>query len=341
VRISYIVVPAAVAFFVSYVGTSTWIEVARRAGYVSRDMNKPGEVYAVSIGGIWAVMGMVFGLLAATALRVYSEGFDVSGDIVDDYFALSMLTTLAGFIGFVDDVLGWKRGLKPIYRVVLTVPIALPLMVIKAGSPIITLPLVGAVNIGYLYPLLLVPVGVMGASNAFNMIAGYNGLEALMATTLSAFMALLGLFRGVDFLVTASTVGVASMLAFLRFNWFPAKAFPGNCLTYAYGAYYAGLAIIGNAEKFAIMQFALYFFELLLFLRGLAVGVYKENFGRVNTDGSLDEPYNKIFSLTHLAIRIAKKVRGRAYEPDVVAVVTSMQMLISASSLILVLSELV
>ncbi|MDP2841599.1 MAG: hypothetical protein Q8O17_04910 [Candidatus Methanoperedens sp.] len=41
-------------------------------------------------------------------------------------------------------------------------------------------PFLGTLDIGLLYPLLIIPIGMIGASNAFNMLAGYNGLEAGM-----------------------------------------------------------------------------------------------------------------------------------------------------------------
>jgi len=38
----------------------------------------------------------------------------------------------------------------------------------------------GAVDWGIFYPLAIIPIGIVGAANAYNMLAGYNGLEAGM-----------------------------------------------------------------------------------------------------------------------------------------------------------------
>ena len=60
----------------------------------------------------------------------------------------------------------------------LTFGIAMPLVVVNAGHVIIELPLLGELNFGLLYPLVIIPIAVIGAANGYNMLAGYNGLEA-------------------------------------------------------------------------------------------------------------------------------------------------------------------
>lgn len=36
----------------------------------------------------------------------------------------------------------------------------------------------GVVDWGIFYPLAIIPIGIVGAANAYNMLAGYSGLEA-------------------------------------------------------------------------------------------------------------------------------------------------------------------
>jgi len=240
---------------------------------------------------------------------------------------------LASFLGFLDDALGWKKGLKPWQRVLATGPLALPLVIVKAGTSTMAIPFVGVVDFGLLYPLVLVPLGVVGASNAFNMLAGYNGLEAGMGLLLSLLTAAYAALKGIDYVAHASLVMASALAAFLVYNWYPAKAFPGNSLTYGFGAYYAGLVVLGNFEKFGVLLFSLYFAELALFLRGLANGVYKENFGKPAPGGRILPPYEKSYSLTHWAIFVQQKLRGYATEKGVVAILLSLQAALGAALL--------
>jgi UDP-N-acetylglucosamine--dolichyl-phosphate N-acetylglucosaminephosphotransferase len=332
-----LVVPAAASTASAKVMLDWWLGVAARLGFVGRDMNKPGHPPVAEAGGVWVVLSSVFGILTYIALDTYlSPG---SNSIA--LLTVSTVLLLAGLIGFLDDMLGWKKGISPLKRVLLTLPISLPLVSVEAGSSRVELPLLGVLDLGLAYPLLVVPVGVLGASNGFNMIAGYNGLEALQAAVLLSFASLLMLIRGqLDAFSTILLVLAPVLLFYFSYNKYPAKMFPGNSFTYGMGALYASLAIYWNFEKYAVASFALYLVELALFIRGLLNGVYKENFGRVLSDGSLEPPYDKSYSLTHVAIKVVKRLRGRCREVDVVYFIVLLQFVVSATSLLVVLYPL-
>ncbi|MEM1619451.1 MAG: hypothetical protein QXU97_00600 [Fervidicoccaceae archaeon] len=325
-----LVTSASVSFSVTLLCLRWWVEAARRVKLVGRDMNKLEPREVPEAGGVWVAIGLSFGVLTLIAMRRYLEGSSDS----ESYMALALLLLLAGFLGFLDDILGWKRGLRAWQRVAFTAPLAIPLVVIKAGTSVIDLPLAGPTDLGLLYPLAAVPLGVVGASNAFNMIAGYNGLEAGMGLLLCVFLAAFSLVKGLELPLVGSILAASSLAAFLLYNRYPARVFPGNSLTYGFGAYYASLVILGNLEKFGLALFSLYFVELALFLRGLANGVYKENFGIPRPDGSLDPPYDKIYSLTHAALVALRRLRGRATERGVVAFILSLQAVVGALALL-------
>lgn len=308
-----------------------WAVKGKELGLVGKDMNKPGGGVAVEAGGIWPSLSAAFGILLYIAISSYFE---------DDYMDLAKLSItqvllLAAFLGLVDDILGWKKGISPFKRVMFTIPVALPLVAVKAGHSTIELPLLGPLDLGPLYPLLVVPIGVLGASNAFNMIAGYNGLEASQALLLSIFTVAFMAKKGIYELIPPALIMVAALVAFLRYNKYPAKVFPGNTFTYSFGAFFATLVIYGNFEKFGLAVFALYFMELLLFLRGLLHGVYKENFGIPREDGTLAPPYDKCYSITHVALKALIKLKGGARETEVVYFVAILQALVGAAALLL------
>jgi len=330
-RPEYTIAASLVAFLVAYYGTRFWIRIADLAGFRARDMNKPGNVTAVRAGGLSTVVAIAFGLLAYEVLHTYIDGYPVW---LSSLLAVSLLLVLSGLLGFIDDILGWKRGLSPRYRILLMAPISLPLVVIKAGVSTLDLPLIGVVDFGVLYPLVLVPIGVLGAANAFNMIAGYNGLEAGMGLLLLSYTAAYAYIEGIGPVLLAALVGAAALIGFLVYNWYPARTFPGNNFTYAIGAYYASLVILGNFEKFGLALFTLYFLELALYLRGLRHGVSKENFGKPQPDGTLQPPYDKVYSVTHLALILLIKLKGRATEREVTLLILALQALIGAIALL-------
>jgi UDP-N-acetylglucosamine--dolichyl-phosphate N-acetylglucosaminephosphotransferase len=176
---------------------------------------------------------------------------------------------------------------------------------------------------------------VIGAANAFNMIAGHNGLEAGMGLLLMIFTALYASAKGLDHVAVASLIMAAALAGFLAFNWYPARVFPGNSLTYGVGAYYAGLVVVGDFQKFGLALFTLYFIEFALFLRGLLLhGVYKQNFGIPQPDGSLSPPYERVYSLTHVAMKALRALNVKVTEKRVTILILTAQTLIGLASLV-------
>jgi len=318
--------------------TKRWIKSAKAAKLVGKDMNKHDYPSIPRSGGLVVAIVICFSLLIYIFLKTFSLLGTPSTHIVE-VFAISATVLLAGFIGFIDDVLGWKEGLTQLQKVLLTVPIALPLTVINAGQSIIQLPILGNVDLGMLYPLLVVPLGVIGATNGFNLLAGYNGLEASMGLVIFAVFGFTGLYVGKLWIAFIAFIVYACLLAFLAFNWYPAKVFPGNSFTYAIGALIATLAILGDMERIALWLFMPYFLEILLYFRARVIDKMGDvqAFAKPNKDGSLEMPYKKVYDTTHFAIWFLKRVKGKVYERDVVLFLIAVQALIAISGVILLL----
>ncbi|MGC8567467.1 MAG: MraY family glycosyltransferase [Caldisphaera sp.] len=334
IGIAYAVISGIIAMLSTVGLVKSWIGVAKREGLVGKDINKKERPEVAEAGGIWAIISSVFGFLIFEAIYAFLENRLF---YLLDIYSIVILLILSSILGFLDDMLGWKKGVPAWIRIVAMVPMALPLMISKRSSYVVSLPFFNKINFGPIYPLVIIPIGVLGASNAFNMIAGYNGLEAGMGLTLLIFTLIFGLIKGINFVVYSSIIMIGSLIGFLVFNRYPAKVFPGNTFTYAIGAFYAGLIVLGDIPKFGLTIFFLYYIELILFIRGLLHGIYKENFGKVNNDNSLDPPYDRSYSLTHISIKVLKKIKGKANEKDVVYFLVFLQSIVGIISLILYL----
>jgi UDP-N-acetylglucosamine--dolichyl-phosphate N-acetylglucosaminephosphotransferase len=186
------------------------------------------------------------------------------------------------------------------------------------------LPVLGNINWGILYPLLIVPIGIVGASNAYNMLAGYNGLEAGMGVIILFVLGYVGVINGKTEASVLALVMFGALLAFLYFNWYPAKVFPGDTMTYSVGALVACVAILGDMEKIAILLFIPYVIDFILPMRKR---LRVEAFAKVNDDGSLEQPYDKLYDITHLAIAVLRNIKSKVYERDVVEFVYLIEIL--------------
>jgi UDP-N-acetylglucosamine--dolichyl-phosphate N-acetylglucosaminephosphotransferase len=228
-------------------------------------------------------------------------------------------------IGMTDDMLGWQLGLRQREKLLLTFLVPVPLMVVNAGHSVMKFPFLGYIEFGLLYPLLIIPIGIIGTTNGFNMLAGYNGLEAGMGVIILSAMGYLAWQVGAVPVVVICLCLVAALLAFLIFNRYPSKVFPGDVLTYPLGASIAIVAILANLERFAAMLFFPYYVELLLKARGRFRPEWP---AKVLEDGSL-AIRDKCYSVPHLTISVLRAIKGRAYEYEVVLFVLAVEVAVA------------
>jgi len=286
------------------------------AGIVGLDLQKKNRPKLPTSGGICVAFGILSGLLSYIGLHTFVPGSEI--DVIP-LLAVTSSILIVMFVGLLDDLnvsskavktkegydvrVGFPQWIKPL----LTLPAAIPLMVISAGETSMAIPFIGRVHFGILFPLLLIPIGMVGASNAVNLLAGFNGLEAGMGIV---YFLGLGIFSlqhnsaGSD-VVNGSVVFLAAFAAlagFIRYNWYPARILPGDSLTYLLGSMVAAGVIVGNMERSGILVMLSFIIEFFLKLR---VKFKATCLGKLREDGKLDPPYGrKIYSWTHLLMNI-------------------------------------
>jgi UDP-N-acetylglucosamine--dolichyl-phosphate N-acetylglucosaminephosphotransferase len=319
-----IIVPAVITFFVSLFGTEFLISYLYGAGIIAEDNNKEKAIRIASSGGLAVAFGITVGILSYTfgASFIYKPILSVA-----QLLAVSLAIILIALVGFLDDVnvkrtkvqstdrKDIRQGLKQWQKPLLTFIGALPLMAINAGISTVAVPLLGVINFGYFYPLILIPLAVIFVSNAVNLLGGFDGLQpgttVVAAFGLFAYSALFGNNIG----LLLSTLLFVSILGFLPFNLYRAKIIPGDSFTYAVGGTFAAIMIMGHAEAFGVIIFIPWIIEFLLHARRK----FKvTDLGIRQKDGTFKAPYGKnIYSLTHVIMNIK-----RATEIDVALYLT-------------------
>jgi len=282
-------------------------------GLVGKDMNKLGNPEVPELGGIGVLFGFIMAMMAAIFIFHYLGTLNFDLKIILAGFCTILII---GFLGLVDDLIGWKHGVKQWQHALIPLFAALPLMALKVGTATMVLPFLGVISFGIWYSLVIVPIAVTGASNAFNMLAGFNGLEAGQGILIGTTFLAIALMTGSVEVVVIMTALLGALIAFLRFNWYPAKIFGGDTLTLPIGTSFAVVAIVGNMEKIAVLLFAIYFIELLL----KAKTKFKaECFGIPQKDGTLKANPNG-GSLTHVIMSL-----GKFREQHVTLIILGMQ----------------
>jgi len=318
------VIISLVSFVSTLIALPYLIKYLRKIGLVVPDQNKKNKPLIPISGGVAVAGGVFLGLSTYIFIRTF---FFKDQLILIDLFAAILTILLISLVGFVDDSIlskgkGESVGLKQWQKPLLTLLAAIPLIAINAGTTEMALPFIGAVDFGILYPLLIVPIVVVIAANMINLLAGFNGLEAGLGVVYIGMLGLYAAYHGRYVAAVIALVTFAALLAFLFFNWSPAKILPGDSLTYLLGGVLASIAILGNMEKavgIVAVPFAIEFFLK-------AKSKFKaKTFGRYKDGKIISLHGKKIYSLPHLFTRT-----GKFTEKQIVVSLIIMELIISS-----------
>jgi len=263
-------------------------------------MHKPNQPEVVEMGGLAIVGGFGVGVIAAIAMETFFESL-LAVDSVALLAALATILIIA-LLGIFDDLIQMPQLIKAIMPLFA----ALPLVSIKAGDATMAIPLLGQVNFGIVYPLLLVPLGISGAANAVNMLAGFNGVEVGMGIVAASSLAVIAYLSGAMTSLVILLSALGALLAALYYNWYPAKVFIGDIGTLSIGAIIACSVIIGNFEGAGVIIIIPYAIDLII----KAKNRFPKSFG-IYKDGKLFCPESGPVGLGQLVMKIFGGIHER------------------------------
>jgi len=280
-----------VAFLGTYLTTPRIIQRLKFRGITGIDLHKKERREIPSMGGVTIAGGYFIGMLFLLA--------SFNNLIVPITSAASSILMIC-MIGMIDDILDLSQRT----RVVLPVIASLPLMVATSTDRSMLIPFVGRIPLGIAYPLIMVPIGVVVASNLTNMLAGLNGLEAGMGSIAVISLIISASISSKWICVMILIPMLGALLAFLPYNLYPARIFIGNSGTYLIGAVIAASVILGDMEMIGVISLLPYIVEFFVKARTLFQG---ESFSVLNPDGTLSPPNpSRIESLTHLMMKLRR-----------------------------------
>lgn len=281
-----------IAFLVTYITTPFFIRVLKANGVTGIDVHKTEQPVRAEMCGLGAVLGFMIAFLTLSI---------IIGPTLKTVAVVSVIL-LTSVIGIFDDL----RGMRQRHKVILLLIAALPLVFAVRDQSSLTLPFIGSISVGIVYPLILVPVGISTASNLTNMLAGFNGLEAGVGSIALGGVALVSLMlqRWESFWI-ALPMAVA-FGTFLFFNWYPAEAFPGDAGTLVIGSTLACAVIVGELEIFGVWMLIPHITDFLLKILGARGRHFEQRnvFGdtQVTSDGVLRPP--SYLALSHLLMNM-------------------------------------
>lgn len=272
------------SFFVTRLTMPRMIRKLEAANIVGKDIHKSWKPIVAEMGGFGILFGFIIGMF--------------SGIYMHDILAFKLVIVLVvilivGIIGIADDLLALSSKEKFI-------------LLFLAGLPLIW---AAPPNVGILY-LITIPIALSIGSNLTNMLAGLNGIESglgiISMTSLTIACIILGKYDVT--IISMSMLG--ALIAFLYYNKYPAKIFPGDTGTLIIGAAIVCIAFIGRVKLIA-------FIVLMPNIIDAALKFYSAGFmnrqqqkpTQLNEDGKLVRPDAGFKSMIRLILRkpIAEK----------------------------------
>ena len=209
-------------------------------------------------GGVFIILAII---IASVITLLMAEKVDNSAWII-----LITLFFMA-LAGFQDDYLKIKgkenKGLSPRGKLVRQILIALipTSFAMQSYGTVLTL---GSLtfDIGIFYPILAVLV-VTGASNAYNLTDGLDGLAA--STGIPAFLACgtIAYIGGHNVVAIISAAVIGGLIGFLRYNKPKAQVFMGDTGSLALGGLLGTVAVMGKFELLLVLIAMVFICETL------------------------------------------------------------------------------
>jgi len=275
------------------------IHKAVKFGISGHDMNKPDNPEVAEMGGMAIVIGVFGSLLLVIALHTFF-GYTLSQNEI----MVAMLTlAIIMLIGTFDDLFDMRKDVKTILPMFAALPI---IAIAAAGSTMISFPFIGNIDFGIFYILILIPLGVTVASNLTNMLAGFNGMEAGMGAVMFGAVAIIAIIRGEMEAALIAVAMLGALLAFLRFNWWPARIFMGDIGTLAIGGALAVAVIIGNFEAVGAVLVIPYLVDFVI--KAANKFPSKEWWGELGENGKLYPLGGKVRGFCQLVMKMSNGI---------------------------------
>ncbi|MFB0918834.1 MAG: phospho-N-acetylmuramoyl-pentapeptide-transferase [Clostridiaceae bacterium] len=190
---------------------------------------------------------------------------------------------LFGSIGLLDDGLKIKKkdneGLtakqKLLMGLLYSIIVALAVWAEGGNAFYLSIPMT-KINIGFNLPVMMIFIVVFytAVTNSVNLADGIDGLCGSITLVVAAFYLFYSIRGGHTIVAIFSAAMCGGLIAYLFFNWHPARVFMGDTGSFALGGALASMAIVTKTELLFILIGLIYVLEALSVI--IQVAVFKK-----------------------------------------------------------------
>lgn len=239
--IAGLIIPAIVSFLVVDRVTIPLGNLMRRRGFTGIDVHKPDKPIIPEMCGLSIIIGLTASTVLLTwLLPIYANKF----------LALILVVVLAATVGYFDYFNPWKAKVKIVVCAAACIPLLL-IPEVYVSHP--QAPFIGDLRLTILYPLILVPIFITLTANATNMIDVLNGAMPSTSTIAAVVLLFASLIFGRLEAAAMYLSLIACLLAYYRYNRYPARVFTGDVGSLGVGAALGAIAILGRLEVITLI----------------------------------------------------------------------------------------
>ena len=224
------------ALVVTFVLTPVVKNLAIRIGAVDKpDARKVHHGLIPRLGGLAIYAGFMVSAVATIGFT-----YEMVGIMLGATFLI--------IVGIADDVVSLPPKVKLLGQIIAA---AIPVVIFNINIDWIHIPRLGIIYLPEIISLPLTIFWIIGFINTVNLIDGLDGLAAGIATIASIAIALLAFQMGQWTAAAAMVAMTGACLAFLQYNFNPAKIFMGDTGSMFLGYIIAAVSVMGSMKTAA------------------------------------------------------------------------------------------
>lgn len=255
-----------------------------------------------TMGGLMFILGISAAMVLALLLAIFLPNLSAPGSAANENvrffltsatsgfasgFAVLLLALAYGMVGFVDDFAKIKKkqnaGLTPLQKLILQIVVAAVfitlLRITGAATPAVWVPFTTFhLELPWIVYIVFAAFVIVGGDNAVNLTDGIDGLAAGVTLPVALFFLCVGLRQDNPGVIIFSAALAGALIAFLIFNWSPAKVFMGDTGSLFLGGAVTGLAFACDMPLILIPVGIIYIWETLSVI--IQVGYFKLSHGK-------------------------------------------------------------
>ncbi|REJ78505.1 MAG: UDP-phosphate N-acetylglucosaminyl 1-phosphate transferase [Acidobacteria bacterium] len=219
------------AFAACLAGTFAFTRWSRRKEFLDVPNERSSHSKPVPVGAGLIISSTVLAALSVAYLSRTFEGLPVISLNLASVFLIAAVCLVA---------ISWRDDIKK-------VPVFLRFLTHSAAAALVLWFSSGWIEgLGdyWLPGIILSFIWIVGLTNAYNFMDGIDGISGVQALTAGIGWGALGIVLGLDSIATAGFVVGSASLAFLVFNWEPARVFMGDSGSAFLGFTFACLPIL-------------------------------------------------------------------------------------------------